>query len=251
MQQMGINATLGRNSSARWLNVSDDGFPLANSSYGRARMGPLKVWLEANWTNVTHASLAYNATGPQGSGLLLQTTSGLTYSQDNTESISDKAMLGLAAYNDTNLSALSLSISCVSPDGTDRVDYADTIPPGRGTVRTLHFATNGSYNGSADVSDSFAPADDQNFSALYYDLGNNWMQTIHADWRGPTSRFVVWEEFNGSYPGVGKNVTRCSWNMGALINDSGLEEEELWTPINATIAYGTANYSGWLVLARG
>ncbi|MCL6089364.1 MAG: hypothetical protein M1530_04360 [Candidatus Marsarchaeota archaeon] len=250
MQQLGINASMGRNSSAIWLNVSDDGFPLTNASEGRARIWPLKVWLEANWTATTHTTLNYNASSLNASGLLLQTTSGFSYSQDNSETISDKAVLSLPTYNNTNLSALGLSIACVSPSEADRVDYADTVPPGRGTVRTLHFSTTGSYNASADVSDNFAPADDQNFSALYYDLGNNWMQTLHADWRGLTSSFVVWEEFNESYAGVGKNLTRCNWNISARLNDSNWAGEELWLPINATISYGTANYSGWLVLAR-
>ncbi len=250
LQQLGINATLGRNSTSLWLNVSDDGFPLANASGERARMGEFGAWLESNWSAMTHAALDYNASEPQENGLLLQTTSGITYAQDNSEPGVDKALLGLASYNNTNLSALTLSLSCVSPQEAARVDYSDTVPPGRGTVRTVHFSTSGSYNNSTDVSVSFAPADDQNFSARYFDASVNWMQTLHADWRGLTSRFVVWDEFNSTYPGVSKNWTRCSWKMGAALNDSG-GEEELWMPINATIAYGTANYSGWLVLARG
>jgi hypothetical protein len=249
MQQLGINASLGRNSTSIWLNVSDDGFPFASSLAGRVNIAGLKQSLESDWASISNASLAYNVSALNSTGrILLTNSSGLYYEQDNSNSAYDQASLGFASGVP---SILSLNISCRTPSGAASIIYASSSPAGNGALRAIYFATFGDFNNSTSSIVEFSPLDDQNFSAKYYDSSTppQWMHTLHADWRAAESKFVVWDEFNESYPGLSKNSARCWWNILAVKNFTN-EEDELDLLINISASYGWASYSGWLVLAR-
>ncbi|VVB56893.1 Uncharacterised protein [uncultured archaeon] len=252
LQQMGLNATLSRNGTGRLITVGDAGFPLTNSANGRANTGGLGPWLSANWPNVTNASLSMDSSGPAADGVLLRTASGMAYSQDNSNGAYDITYLTLGGQTPQSI---NLSIRCTAPAGAANLTFSENSPGLGTTVRVLRFSSSGAYNATNTTHDAdstpFGAAYNKTFYASYLDSGRNWMQSIHADWINSGGGYVqVWSEINSSYPGMSKGLVNCSWSERVMVSDSGAGEDRLWIPIPIAIAYGDANYSGNLTLAR-
>ena len=256
LQSIGIEVETGRDIGHRWINISD-AFPLAAPiapTTDLAYIRPLtklingSAGVQGNWSNRTNVSVnQFDILRLVAKGLALNTTSGTTYTQDNSAASKDTALLAGA----TNPQAILVSIVCHAPAGAASVIFSNPTAAGSGMNQTIHFAdsTLGSPYSSGPT--EFGPTNTKTFNASYFDSGAFWMQSIHADWTGGNpGSLKVWSHANASYPSISKANVSCQFNLTMVHADNGANPETVYLPLEVSVAYYGANYSGNLTLAR-
>ncbi len=254
-QAMGINASLSRNITNLTLNISDNGFPLVNSTLGAIQITSLKGWLENNWTNVTRANLSFNVTNVNDSGAdpvynnaLLQTTDGINYSHTNF--YSDRDIANLTMPGNFSPVGLTLDLACSRPPNATLITYTNWASGGGGLSSTINYI-DPSFVVPYQTTATFFPGNSNAFVVNYTDVNGLWLQTIHADWVAPNYSLLIWDEGNTSYaPAYNKQSINCSFNISLTLNYSNQSSESLYIPVNTSLHYGNASYAGWLTIAR-
>lgn len=259
-QSIGINVSAGRNATRRWVNVSDS-FPFATTTPSSDRVfirglgylinGTSGPYVRGNWSNLTNVNVSkFNITRMVGSGLVLNSTSSTSYTQDNSDAGSDTATL----YRGTaNPREYAVSIVCSAPSTATQLFYIDPSAGGTGTYRTIQFASTGGVITTHGVARAeFDQTGDQLFEARYYDgaLPPNWITSIHADWLSASSSLKMWSEINATNPDITKANVTCSFNLSMIHTDNGALAQEIHIPIEVEVRYGNATYSGNLSMVR-
>jgi len=259
-QSMGINVSAGRNQTRRWINVSDS-FPFATTSPSADRVfirglgylvnGTGSPNVRGNWSNLTNVNVSkFDITRTVVGGLVLNSTSATSYTQDNSDANSDAAML---YQGTTNPREYAVSIVCSAPSPATQLAYVDPVAAGTGTYRTIKFASVGAVGGTHSVARAEFDSDvDQLFEARYYDgeATPNWITSIHADWLSATTSLKMWSEFNTTYTDTSKANVTCNFNLSMSHSDNGALAHEIHIPIDVEVRYGNATYSGNLSMVR-